>query len=81
MLFFQQAKHICVNAFFDLQFLSKNKFLKTEFVTHFQRSFPLIKQEKLFYMQDCVKKMLVTAIIYYIDISRKKYLFYNYKYV
>jgi len=24
--------------------------------------------------------MLVTANIYYIDISRKKYLFYNYKY-
>jgi len=41
----------------------------------------MIKQEKLFYVQDCVKKMLVTANIYYIDISRKKYLFYNYKYL
>jgi len=25
--------------------------------------------------------MLVTANIYYIDIARKKYLFYNYKYL
>jgi len=40
----------------------------------------MIKQEKLFYVQDCIKKMLVTANIYYIDIARKKYLFYNYKY-
>jgi len=36
-----------------------------------------MKQEKLFDVQDYVKKMLVTANIYYIDISRKKYLFYN----
>jgi len=41
----------------------------------------MIKQEKLFYVQDCVKKMLVTANIDYIDIPRKKYLFYNYKYL
>jgi len=34
----------------------------------------MIKQKKLF-VQDCVKKMLVTANIYYIDISGKKYLF------
>jgi len=40
----------------------------------------MIKQEKLFYVQDYVKKMLITANIY-IDISRKKYLFYNYKYL
>jgi len=41
----------------------------------------IIVQEKLFYVQDCVKKILVTANIYYIDISRKKYSFHNYKYL
>jgi len=40
----------------------------------------MIKQKELFYVQDCVKEMLVTANIYYIDIARKKYSFYNYKY-
>jgi len=41
----------------------------------------MIKQKKLFYVQDCVKKMLITVNIYYIDIARKKYLFYNNKYI
>jgi len=41
----------------------------------------VIKQEKLFYVQNCVKKMLVTTNIYYID--KKKIYFiiiniYNY---
>jgi len=31
----------------------------------------MIKRKKLFYVQDCVKKMLVTANIYYINIARK----------
>jgi len=31
----------------------------------------MIERKKLFYVQDCVKKMLVTANIYYIDIARK----------
>jgi len=37
MLFIQQTKLICVSAY-KLQFLTENKFLKTEFVTHFQSS-------------------------------------------
>jgi len=35
---------------YELQFLPENKFLKTEFLTHFQKSLSLIKQEKLFYV-------------------------------
>jgi len=84
MLFFQQIKLICVS-FYELQFLLKNKFLKTKFITQrslFRDHYPYDQeQEKLFYVQNYVKKMFVTANIYYINISRKKYLFYNYKYL
>jgi len=31
----------------------------------------MMKQKKLFYVQNCVKEMLVTVNIYYIDIARK----------
>jgi len=52
----------------------ENKFLKTEFVTRFYHSL-MIKQKKLFYVQDCAIKILVTANIYYIDIARKNIYF------
>jgi len=35
----------------------------------------MIKQKKLFYVQDCAIKILVTANIYYIDIARKNIYF------
>jgi len=54
--------------------------LKTEFVTRFHHSL-MMKQKKLFYVQNALKKMLITANIYYIDIAKKRYLFYNYEYL
>jgi len=46
----------------------------------------MIKQKKLFYVQDCAKKMLVTANIYYMDSARKNIYFiiiniYNYIFI
>jgi len=67
------------------QFLPKNKFLKTEFELVFITPL-MIKQKKLFYVQDCAKKMLVTANIYYMDSARKNIYFiiiniYNYIFI
>jgi len=46
--------------------------LKIEFVTRFHHSSYNQAKERLFYVQDCVKKTLVTANIYYINIAKKK---------
>jgi len=50
MLYFQQTKHICMSAFLYTIVFARNKFLKTEFVIHFQRSLFLWSSKRNYFM-------------------------------